>query len=147
MSATINARVIPGKRQLRSTTIIEVVVVIVILSVALPSLITSFAEASIQSIQPYRQSIGSFLAVERMEEIIARRYRGTDGYDAITTANFGSESSISGFPGYARSVSVSFVDSDLNSVGSDAGFKRVNVRVSWDSGAGDIDVEHIFADF
>jgi len=133
--------------QRRSTTIIEVVVAIVILSVALPSLMMAFAEASVQSIGPYRQSIGSFLAIERMEEIVARRYRGTDGYDAITTGNFGSESSLSGFPGYARDVAVAFVDGNLNIVGSDQGYKRVTVTVSWDNGAGNIDVEHIFADF
>ena len=147
MNAMHSYRKTASRFHRRSTTIIEVVVAIVILSVALPSLMMAFADASVQSIGPYRRSIGSYLAIERMEEIIARRYRGTDGYDAITTGNFGSEASINGFSGYARDVAINFVDGDLNSVGSDEGFKRVTVSVSWDGGAGDIDVEHIFADF
>ncbi|HPF39903.1 MAG TPA: hypothetical protein P5081_02010 [Phycisphaerae bacterium] len=134
----------PGKRR-RSATIIETVAAIVILSIALPGLISAFAEASHQSIRPYQQSIASMLAVERMEEIIARRCRGTDGYDAVTTANFPAESPVSGFPAFSRTVSVSYVDSALNAAGSDQGYKLVTVKVS---GAGaEIDIERVFADF
>lgn len=129
----------------RSTTIIETVAAIVILSVALPTLLSTFAEASHQSIKPYQQSIASMLAIERMEEIVARRYRGTDGYGAVTTANFPAESPVSGFSGFSRTVSVSYVNADLSAAGSDQGYKRVTVDVS---GNGvDIAIERVFADF
>lgn len=129
----------------RSTTIIETVAAIVILSVALPSLMSAYAEASHQSIKPYQQSIASMLAVERMEEIIARRFRGTDGYDAVTTTNFPSESPVSGFPAFDRSVSVLLVDSSLGVVGSDQGYKLVTVEVSGNGAS--IEIERVFADF
>lgn len=129
----------------RSTTIIETVAAIVILSVALPSLMSAYAEASHQSIKPYQQSIASMLAVERMEEIIARRFRGTDGYDAVTTANFPAESPVSGFPAFDRAVSVTYVDAGLSVVGSDQGYKRVTVEVSGNGAS--IEIERVFADF
>ncbi len=135
-----------GKGRLRrSATIIEVVAAIVILSVALPTLMGSFADAARQSIGPYQRGIASLLAIERMEQIIARRYRGTDGYSAVTTANFPNESPVSGFPAFARSVTVTYTDESLGPVGSDEGYKRVRVRVQ---GAGEmIDIERVFADF
>lgn len=132
------------------TTIIEVVMCIVILSVALPPMITAFADASRQSILPVRESIASFLVVERMEEVVARRYRGTDGYDALTVptiASFPDESSISGFSAYARTVRVAYVNSNLTAAGSDQGYKKVTVTVTWDSGSKQMVIEHLFADF
>ena len=131
-------------------TIIEVVMCIVILSVALPPLIAAFAEASHQSILPVRESAASFLVVERMEEVVARRYRGTDGYDALTVptiASFPDESSVSGFSAYARTVRVAHVNSDLSAAGSDQGYKKVTVSVTWDNGSEEMVIEHVFADF
>lgn len=129
----------------RSTTIIETVAAIVILSVALPTLISTYADASRQSIKPYQQSIASMLAIERMEEIIARRYRGTDGYDAVNTTNFPAESPVSGFAGFDRSVTVSYVNADLSVAGSDQGYKLVTVDVS--GNGAEIAIERVFADF
>ncbi len=120
---------------------------IVILSVALPPLVASFADASMQSVHPSNAAVASFLAIERMEEIVARRYRDTDGYTAITTANFPAESPVTSFPGFDRSVSVTFTDAALNTVGSDQGYKLIRVSVSWHSGAEQILIEHVFADF
>lgn len=132
-------------RMRRSATIIETVAAIIILSVALPPLLSAYAEASIQSVGPYQQSIASMLAIERMEEIIARRYRGTDGYDAVTTSNFPAESPIAGFPTFDRTVTVSFVNADLSGAGSDQGYKLVKVGVS--GNGADIEIERVFADF
>jgi len=120
---------------------------IVILSIALPPLISAFVDASMQSILPANSAIASFLATERMEEIIARRYRATDGYAAVTTANYPAESPVSGFPRFNRAVSVTFTDAALNTVGSDQGYKKVRVAVTWNSGANEIKIERVFADF
>lgn len=131
----------------RATTVIEVAMALVILSVALPPLVMAFADASKQSILPANSAVASYLAVERMEEVIARRYRGTDGYDSVTESNFPDESPVSGFTMFSRTVRVALIDHLLASAGSDQGYKKVTVTVSWNSGANRIAVEHIFADF
>ena len=120
---------------------------IVILSVALPPLISSFVEASMQSILPANSAIASFLVTEKMEEIIARRYRDSDGYMEVTEANYPDETSVAGFPRFDRLVSVTFTDAALTTVGSDVGYKNVRVTVTWNSGANEIVIERVFADF
>ncbi len=137
----------PASSVRRATTIIEIVAALVILSIALPPLVVSFADAARQSIYPVNASAASFLAIDRMEQIVARRYRDDGGYDAVTTASFPDEGSLTGFPGFARSVSVSYVDQDLNPAGSDVGYKLVRVGVSWNGGAGEVRLERVFADF
>lgn len=128
-------------------TIIEVVMAIVILSIALPPLIASFAEASMQSVYPANAAVASFLAIERMEEIVARRYRASDGYTAITSAAFPAETPVTGFSGFNRSVTVTYTNAALAMVGSDQGYKKVRVTVTWGGGANQIVIEHVFADF
>jgi hypothetical protein len=136
------------RRALRaSTTIIEVVMALVILSIALPPLMVSFVEASMQSVYPANASVASFLAIERMEEIIARRYRSTDGYGAVTAANFPAETPVSGFPGFSRSVAVSYTNAALGTVASDEGYRKVRVVVTWNGGSDQVAIERAFADF
>lgn len=118
-----------------------------VLSISLPSLMAAFANASTQGILPSNSTVASFLAIGRMEEIIARRYRGTDGYSAITTANFPAESAVSGYSMFSRTVSVDYVTPTLASAGSDQGYKKVTVTVGWNSGAQRIRIERVFADF
>ena len=134
-----------------ATTIIEVVMVLVILSIALPPLVTAFADASMQSIHPSLTTVASFLATDRMEEIVARRYRGTqssvNGYDAITTANFPNESPVTGFPVFSRTVTIAQVDANLNPSGTPVGYKKVTVTVAWNSGSDRILLERVFAEF
>ncbi|HUN81177.1 MAG TPA: hypothetical protein VMV81_06655 [Phycisphaerae bacterium] len=131
----------------RSTTIIEVVAAMAILSVALPPLISAFAESSRQTIFPSNSAVASFLAIERMEEIMARRYRGTDGYTAITAASFPNESAVDGFPMFSRTVSIAYVTSTLAPSANDQGYKKVTVTVAWNSGAQTLGMEHVFAQF
>jgi Tfp pilus assembly protein PilV len=135
------------RHSLRGTTIIEVATAVVILSIALPAMITAFADSARQTVFPSQSAVASYLAIERMEEIIARRYRSSDGYAAVTTANFPAESPVNGFSIFNRAVTVEFVNAALATVGSDQGYKKVTVTVTWDSGARRIGVERIFADF
>ena len=144
---TRNGCSIQGSVTRRGATVIELVACIMILAVALPSLLKTFAEASMKSMHPANEAMASFLAIDRMEEIVARRYRGTDGYSAVTTANFPNESPVSGFTGFTRSVTVTTVTSSLAGSGSDVGYKKVRVTVSWNSGANSLVIERIFADF
>lgn len=118
-----------------------------VLSISLPSLMVAFANAANQGILPSNTTVASFLAIGRMEEIIARRYRGTDGYAAITTTNFPAESPVSGYSMFNRTVAVDFVTPALAAAGSDQGYKKVTVTVSWNSGTQRIKIERVFADF
>ncbi len=131
----------------RATTIIEIVMAMVILAIAMPPLMNAFVEASHQSIHPTKASIASFLATERMEEIIARRYRNSEGYAAVTTANFPNEPSVSGFGGFSRSVTMTSVSASLTPVGTDEGYKLVRVTVSWGGGGKSVRIERVFSDF
>ncbi len=118
-----------------------------ILSIAMPPLMVAFSNASQSTIFPSNATVASFLAIERMEEIIARRYRGTDGYSAVTTANFPVESPVSGYSMFERTVTEDFVTSSLAASGSDQGYKKVTVTVRWNSGAQRIVLERVFANF
>jgi hypothetical protein len=131
----------------RGATVIELAACIMILAVALPPLLKTFAESSMKSMHPANEAIASFLAIDRMEEIVARRYRGTDGYSAVTAGNFPGESPVSGFTGFNRSVSVTTVNSSMVTVGSDQGYKKVRVTVTWNSGSNTLVIERVFADF
>ena len=128
---------------------------IVILSIALPPMVASFADASRQSIRPSNATVASFLAIDRMEEVVARRYQGTDGYTALSVpsmASFPNESAVSGFPLFGRTTVVEYVAIDygtgvITASVSDTGYKRVRVSVTWNGGAEQMVVEHLFADF
>jgi len=135
------------RRMRPAASIIEVVLALMILSVGLPPLMVCFAEASIQSVRPAQATIAAFLAQERMEEIIARRYRKTDGYGALTTSEFPPEAVVAGYPGFSRSVAIRYATADLGTSASDVGYKVVRVTVGWRSGAESIEIEHAFADF
>lgn len=140
----------PSTRR-RCTTIIEVVMALVILGIALPPLISSFADASMQSIHPSNTTVAAFLVIDRMEEVVARRYRGIDsgvtGYDAITTVNFPDEVPVPGFAALERRVTIAEVDSDLNPSGTQVGYRLVTVTVSWNGGGDQLVIERVFADF
>jgi Tfp pilus assembly protein PilV len=129
----------------RGTTIIEIAICMMILGVALPPLVTAFADAARQSAQPVGSTIASLLAIEKMEQIVARRYQGTDGYDNVTTVNFPNETPVTGFAGFNRSVTVNYVTSNIAASGSDVGYKLVRITVSW--GGQSLFIERIFARF
>ena len=135
------------RSRIRAMTIIEVVTAVVILSVGLPPLVKSFADSPMQSYLPVNSTIASFLATERMEQIIARRYRNETGYDALTAANFPTESPVTGFPRFTRSVTFSEVTSSLASSGSAVGYRKVRVTVTWQPNNASMSVERVFADF
>lgn len=133
--------------QRRATTIIEVVMAIIILSVGLPPLMMAFAESAAQSIAPVNATIASFLATERMEQVIARRYRSTAGYSEVTVANFPAETPVAGFTGFNRSVTMTELDANLNVSGAPVGYRSVTVTVTWNAGADQVVIDRLFADF
>lgn len=126
---------------------IDAIAALVILSVALPPLVGSFAEGARQSIRPMQTSIASFLATERMEQIIALRHTA-GGYSLVTTDNFPDESPVSGFAAFNRTATITEVAaSNLSTAESGSGLKKVTVNVTWDGGARKVSVSRLFADY
>lgn len=140
-----------GSSRRSAVTIIELVMAIVILSIALPPMMASFADSSRQSIRPSNATVASFLAIDKMEEIVARRFRGADGYAQMDSIA-GAESSITDFPLFSRTtlienVSIDYVTGTLTTSVGETGYKRARVTVGWNGGAESMVIEHLFADF
>ena len=131
----------------RAMTLIEVAMAVLILSVSMAPLVNSFAENARHTIAATQDSVASFLVTERMEEIIAARYRSPTGYSAVDQASFPGESPVTNFPAFTRTVTVQEVASDLSTAQSGSGIKRVTVNVSWNSGAKQMQLVRIFTDF
>ncbi len=115
------------KRDIKSRgfTLIELVMVIVIGCVAMFPLLSMFANATANSVQPELVTKAVFLAQERIETVLADyRYIGR-GYDYIVSANYPVEISIPGFPGFSAAVSVS-----AENVYDGVTYKEVSVTVS-----------------
>ena len=85
-------------------TLIETVVAIVILAVAVPPMLWAVAQAQYKRANPMQASKARWLAVEKLEDIIADRHSesGNRGWDYLITANYSDEDpgDITGYPQY-----------------------------------------------
>ncbi len=115
-------------------TLIETIAAVVLLSVAIPPMIWAVRDAHIQRINPMLVSKARWIATEKLENIIADRHSENRGYDYLTGGNYPAESTISGYPGFSRSVSLSETDADLQTAGD--GYMTVTVSVSWTDATG-----------
>ncbi len=116
-------------RQRRAFTLIEAIVAIVILGIAMPAMLIALSQAHRDRISPARASQARWIAVEKMEDVIADRSSPTRGWSYIAGTNYPVETSITGSPGYSRKVTIAETGADLQSVGT--GFKTVTVTVEW----------------
>lgn len=131
----------------RSLTIVEVAMAVVILGGALVPLVGAFSEAARATIGPVEASTAAFLVTERMEQIVAARYRSAGGYANVVAGSFPNEASVSSFTAFARSVTVQEVAADLTTPQSGSGIKKVTVTVTWQGGARQVAVCRVFTDF
>ncbi|MHC5023414.1 MAG: type IV pilus modification PilV family protein [Planctomycetota bacterium] len=115
-------------------TLIETIAAIVILAVALPPMLYAVREAHLQRVAPVQASTARWLAVEKLEDIIADRHSTTRGYDYLIPANYTSETPVSGFGAYERSVTLTETLADLTTAGD--GYMKVTVIVSWTDATG-----------
>lgn len=109
--------------------LIELVLVIMILSVALLPLITQTIQATVHGADGQVVSTAAFLARERMEQVETDEGSTVVGYAGVTNARYPDESSIPGFPGYTRIVRVS-----ADSTFSGQTFKSVKVTATAPNG-------------
>ncbi len=131
----------------RSLTLIEVTLGVVVLGFCLVPVVKGFADGARSTIDTTQASVAGFLVTERMEQIIAGRYRDASGYSDLTASSYTNEASVNGFPAFARSVEVTEVGADLATPESGSGIKRVTVRVTWNGSARRMELVRLFTEY
>jgi prepilin-type N-terminal cleavage/methylation domain-containing protein len=130
----MRARRAPSRRS-RGFTLIETIAAIVIMAIGLPPMLWAIRDAHMQRANPVLASRARWLAESKLEDIIADRHSTTRGYDHLIAANYPAEASITGYPGFSRSVALSETEADLTTAGT--GYTRATVTVSWTDAGGD----------
>ena len=132
----------------RAFSLIETIVAIVIMSVAVPSMLWTVREAHINRANPTLASTARWLAIEKLEDIIADRHSTTRGYTYLVTGNYPAENPVAGFAAFSRSVSLNETLADLTTAG--AGYMNVTVQLSWTDGEGQaqtLDISTVLTDY
>jgi prepilin-type N-terminal cleavage/methylation domain-containing protein len=116
----------------RGFTLIETVAAIIILAVAIPPMLWTVREAHHQRANPMLASKARWLAVEKLEDIIADRHStGARGYSWLITGNYPAETPVTGFTGFDRTVTFLETDATLVTPTPGGGYMNVTVTVSW----------------
>lgn len=110
-------------------TLIETIAAIVLVAVALPPMMWSIREAHAERANPVLASRARWLAVSKLEDVIADRNSTTRGYAYLLVGNYLAEPTIPGSPGFSRAVTLNETLADLSTPG--AGFMIATVSVSW----------------
>jgi type II secretory pathway pseudopilin PulG len=113
----------------RAFTLIEAITAILILGISMPAMLMALTNAHRSRVTPIRASQARWLAMEKLEDVIADRASPTRGWEYIIASNFASEATVPGVAGYARAVSITETGSDLVTPGE--GYKTIEVTVSW----------------
>lgn len=118
----------------RAFTLIEGIIAIVILSLAVPPMLWAVRAAQNVRSEPVQASRARWLAVERLEDIIADSASTARGYTYVSAANYPAERPVQGFAAFTRSVAINETGIDLVTPG--VGCKTATVTVTWPSPRG-----------
>jgi type II secretory pathway pseudopilin PulG len=119
-----------SQRRLPSAfTLVEAIIAIVILSVAMPPMLWAIRDSQTSRVSPILTSRARWLATEKLEDVIADRHSTTRGYSYVVSGNYAAEPTITGFPGFSRSVAIT--ESGAAFVTGGTGYKLITVTVSW----------------
>ncbi len=110
-------------------TLIETIAAVVILALAIPPMLWAVREAHIQRVNPMLASKARWLATEKLEDIIADRHSTTRGWAYLIAANYPAEPTITGYPGFSRTVTLTETLADLSTPGD--GYMTIEVQVQW----------------
>lgn len=115
--------------QRRAFTLIEAITAVLVLGVAMPSMLAALASAHQARVTPIKTSQARWLAMERLEDVIADRASPERGWAYLVTGNYPTESTVPDFPGFARTTTLTETESDLVTPGE--GYMTAAVTVSW----------------
>ena len=83
-------------------TLIELVLTVIIVGICFLSLVAVFSTSLVGSSDSEHTTIATFLAQEKMEQILADK--NGRGYGYIVNSSYPAENPVPGYPGYSRSV-------------------------------------------
>lgn len=106
----------------KGITLIELIIFIIVAAVVMPVIISPVMTLLKGSTKPEKAITANFLAQQKLEEITK------DDYPDITIETQ-AYTDVSGFSGYQWYWKTEWVDSDLNSSGSDVNYIKVTVKV------------------
>jgi len=112
----------------------ECVIAVIILGVATPAMFFAMRNAGLNTVGSIQVSRACWVAQAKLEDIIADRHSATRGYAYVVAANYPAEATVSGFPGFARSVTIAETGASLS--GSGTGYKKVTVTVTYPDWSG-----------
>ena len=115
-------------------TLIEAIAVIVLMTVAIPPMMWSIREAHISRANPVLASRARWLAVSKLEDVIADRSSPVRGYNYLIPGNYAAEPTIPGYAGFSRTVNFNETLADLTTSGD--GYMNVTVAISWTDAQG-----------
>jgi len=116
-------------------TLIETIASVVVLALAVPPMLWAIREVHIQRIDPILTSRARWLAVEKIEDVIADRHSTTRGYTYLAAVNYTAETPIATDTAYNRTVTLTETQADLVTAGT--GYMTAKITVSWTDGDGD----------
>jgi len=136
-------------------TLIETIAAIIILAVAVPPMLWAVTESQRQRMNPMMASKARWLAVERIEDVIADRHSSTaKGYNWVVNLNdyvVENPGDITGYPGFSRSVALLETQADLSTTAPPPlGYLTVTVTVGWVDAKGDnktLDISTVLTDY
>ena len=131
--------------------LIEIIITLVVLSIAAVGVLSVFASGMRGSADPLLVNQATNLAREKMDEVIGDRRNAARGYAYIIPANYPAETPVGGFSFFDRSVAVFCVTAaDLNtSTGAPpcgSGYTHVTVTVT-NSVTGNVTAETVVANY
>lgn len=106
-------------------TFIEILLFIVLAGILLPAIILPFVTASKAHIKPEMATRAIYLAHQKIEEFMKLQYDDLQLSPVPLTSYF----PIPGHLGYEWQWEILLVDNNLNSSGTDLGYKRILVRI------------------
>ena len=123
----------------RGFTLIETVAAIVILAVAVPPMLWAVRESQIDRINPMLASRARWLAVEKLEDIIADRHSTTlRGWDYVSdlaqwSTRYPDENKgdITDYLQFSRQATFLETQANLSTADTDGGYLKVTITVSW----------------
>jgi prepilin-type N-terminal cleavage/methylation domain-containing protein len=118
----------------RGFTLMEAVAALVVLSVAFPPMLWAIRRGHAARVTPARFTTARWLAANKIEDIAADRACPTRSYAYLVASNYPAETTITGYPGFTRSVAFTETGPDLVTAGT--GYMRATVTVTFTDGMG-----------